>query len=636
MSYAQKNIQQAIEVIREFIRSLPETAGVYRMIDAQENVLYVGKAKRLKRRVLNYTQFDRLPNRLKRMVARTVRMEVVHTATEAEALLLESTLIKKLQPQYNILLKDDKSFPYIYVTTHQNFPRALKYRGRHKGVEGRFFGPYLSANLVNEMLITLQKAFMIRNCSDSIFANRSRPCLQYHIKRCSAPCVGYVTQEEYAAQIQSVEKFLSGKSNEIQAEFAQHMYDASDAMDFEKAAQWRDRIAAMTTMQSHQALNQVAGLYDADIMALARTPAQDQICIQVFFIRGGQNYGNKSYFPRFDSEEGSESVLSAFIAQFYSNKDIPPILLTNLIPDEQDVLEEALSSIADSPLKIINPQRGSKKALVDAALKNADMALAQRQASSQSLAKKMDGLGDLLNLVHPLHRIEVYDNSHLSGTDMIGAMIVATRDGFAKNAYRKFNIKQSNAADDYAMMREVMQRRFREISKYAIENQNDHKDSILRNLKENFDLPDLILIDGGKGQLSTVMDILKEMGILGFFKVVAVAKGIDRNAGREWLHLDTGDAFQLPHHDPILHYIQTIRDEVHRFAIGAQRHKRLMSVDKTTLDTIPNIGKVRKKALLSHFGSAKAVMDASITDLCHVDGINKATAEVIYHWFRDY
>jgi excinuclease ABC subunit C len=612
------SLEEGVAIIRAHLATLPAAPGVYRMIAETGDALYVGKARDLKRRVTNYTQIQRLPIRLQRMVAETRSMEFVRTHTEVEALLLESNMIKRLMPRYNVLLRDDKSFPYIHLTGDHDFPQLLKHRGSRTR-PGDYFGPFASAGAVSRTLIALQKAFMIRNCSDSVFATRTRPCLQFHIKRCTAPCVDKVSKGAYAHQIAQAREFLSGKSNEVQGELAGEMQQASERLDFETAAQLRDRIRALTAIQGHQDIN-VQGVEDADIVAAHEMGGQ--VGLQVFFVRGGYNYGNRAYFPSHDKAESPTEVLAAFLAQFYDNKQPPRQVLVNLMPDESGLLEEALTLKAGYRVELLEPQRGEKKRLIDMAAANAREALARRMAEGSAQAKLLAGVAELFGLDTPPERIEIYDNSHIQGTNAVGGMVVAGPEGFMKTAYRIFNIKNPDLepGDDFGMMREVMTRRFG------------------RAIKEDPDRsagqwPDLVLIDGGLGQLNAVMGVIEEMGITDL-PLVSIAKGPDRNAGREQFFLPGREPFQLPINDPVLYYLQRLRDEAHRWAIGGHRARRQRQISASPLDEIPGIGPTRKKALLHHFGSAKAVARAGLADLEAAPGISTAMARSIYEHFH--
>ncbi len=603
-------LAEGVACIKSAVRTLPGTPGVYRMLADDETVLYVGKARSLKRRVVSYTQISRLPVRLKRMVAATRRMEFVYTHTEAEALLLEANLIKTLKPRYNILLRDDKSYPYIRLNSGHDYPGLFKYRGARKK-DGAYFGPFATAGDVNRTLITLQKAFMLRNCTDSMFAQRKRPCLQYHIKRCTAPCVGYCSRAEYAAQVGQARDFLSGKSHDVQQELSGAMTAASAEENFEAAARYRDRIKALAAIQARQTIH-LPGLRDADIVALHQE--EGRCCVQVFFFRAGQNFGNRGYFPRHAPEAGAQEVLSAFLAQFYSDKPAPREVLLSLNPGEdRALLEEALGT------RLSCPMRGDRRKAVEFAQANAQEALhrdiARRASDRQMLAE----VAALFGLPEPPKRIEVYDNSHIGGTRQIGAMIVAGPDGFMKSEYRKFNIREAAAGDDYAMMREVMTRRFSKAGEEA----GSEK------------WPDLLLIDGGLGQVHAVEEALTALGLKGKLPLAGVAKGPDRNAGRETFFVPGKKPFQLPEHTPVLHYLQRLRDESHRFVIGAQRTRRQGTLQASALDQIPGVGASRKRALLHRFGSAQAVARAGIENLENVNGISASLARQIYEFFHE-
>ncbi|QQG37083.1 MAG: excinuclease ABC subunit UvrC [Micavibrio aeruginosavorus] len=607
-------------LIGNFARSLPETPGVYRMLDAAGGVLYVGKARALRRRVTSYTQTEKLPIRLQRMVAETADMVFVHTHTEVEALLLESNLIKKLKPRFNVLLRDDKSFPYILITRDHDFPLLTKHRGAHNR-KGDYFGPFASVVSVNHTVAILQRAFMLRNCADTVFANRSRPCLQYHIKRCTAPCVGLVSQQDYAGQVRLAHDFLSGKSREVQDSFVQQMQQASAVQNYEEAAKFRDRIRALTLIQSSQDVN-VEGLGDADVVGLWRENGRS--CVMVFFFRGGQNFGNRAYFPRHNAEEPDEALLGAFLAQFYENKPAPREILLSHPVEEAALLEQALNekNAGRFKVRLAVPEKGQKKRLVELVVRNAREALEREALQLAGTGKLLEGVAALFDLDETPQRIEVYDNSHIAGTNMVGAMIVAGPEGFRKNAYRKFNIREAAAADDYGMMREVMQRRF---AKAMEEGRGPETEG----------WPDVLLIDGGQGQFNAVHAALEDMGIAGSLTLVSIAKGPDRNAGREKFFMAGRPMFQLPVDDPVLHYLQRLRDEAHRFAIGSHRARRSKQIAISPLDDVPGIGAKRKKALLLHFGSAQEVARAGVQDLRQVEGISDAVAEKIYHYFHD-
>lgn len=606
------------DVVRDYVKTLPGTPGVYRMLNADGDVLYVGKAKSLKKRVTSYTRPERLTVRIARMVAQTASMEFVTTHTEAEALLLEANLIKRLKPRYNILLRDDKSFPSILLTSDHPYPQVLKHRGA-RSAKGEYFGPFASAGAVNETLQTLQRAFLLRTCSDSQFAARTRPCLLYQIKRCAAPCVGRISEADYADLALQARDFLTGRSQAIQQRLADDMQTASDALEFELAAQLRDRIAALTRVQARSEQVNAAGLAEADVIAAHQ--AGGQTCIQVVFIRAGRNYGNRAYYPAHAKDDDAPAVLEAFLGQFYTNKPCPKqVLLSHPLPN-QALVTDALAVHAGRKVRVSCPARGDKRALVAHAADNARDALARRLSESASQRRLLEGMADLLGMDAPPNRIEVYDNSHVSGTKAVGGMIVAGPDGFDKKAYRTFTIKGDTApGDDYAMMREVLTRRFS------------------RALKEDPDRdrggwPDLVLIDGGKGQLGVALEVFTELGI-DDVTVAGIAKGPDRNAGREQVFLPDRAPFIVRPRDPVTYFIQRLRDEAHRFAIGAHRGKRSRAIGTSRLDGLPGVGPKRKKALLHHFGSAKAVAGAGRSELAAVDGISRALADKIYDWFH--
>jgi excinuclease ABC subunit C len=609
---------RGITVIEACVKTLPGSPGVYRMLNAAGEALYVGKAKHLKKRVAAYTQPQKHSIRIQRMIAATASMEFTTTHTEAEALLLEANLIKKLKPRYNILLRDDKSFPYILITGDHEYPQVTKHRGT-RDRKGEYFGPFASGFAVNETLAVLHKAFLLRNCSDHIFALRTRPCLQYQIKRCTAPCVAKVTKRQYARQVDMARSFLEGKSRAIQEEFAAKMQDASERLDFEEAAAYRDRIRALTQIQAEQTVN-IESIDSADVFAIHRDAGAS--CVQVFFFRAGQNFGNRAYFPRHEKDESSSAILSAFIAQFYINKPIPREIIVNADADAQEVIEQALRAKAGHKVSILKPQRGDRKTLVDMAENNARGALARRMADALAQEAMFEKLAGVFGLGNAPERIEVYDNSHIAGSHTLGAMIVATPEGLQKNAYRKFNAKGDGAAgDDYAMMREMLSRRFQSLLKAEAEGTPAV-------------WPDLLLIDGGQGQLGATLETLAELGI-GDMPVVAIAKGPDRNAGRERFFMPGREPFSLPPDDPVLYFLQRLRDEAHRFAITSHRARRSRALGATPLDSVPGIGAKRKKALLLHFGSAKAVAEAGVADLQKVAGISKAAALRIYAFFHD-
>ena len=616
------DLKRGIDVIKSTAKKLTAQPGVYRMLDHEGNALYVGKAKSLNKRVISYTRTNALSNRLMRMVSETISMEIITTRTEIEALLLESNLIKTLKPRFNILLRDDKSFPYIMLTKDHDSPQLAKHRGPRKR-KAEWFGPFASASAVNRTITELTRAFMLRTCSDSIFSARSRPCLQYQIKRCSAPCVGKVTHRQYDEQVRLAARFLSGESKAVQEEFAQKMHEAASTLEFEEAAIWRNRIRALTTIQAHQDINLPSEL-NADIIALEQKEGKS--CVQVFFMRNGSNYGNKSYFPKHENEAEPAQIMAAFIGQFYDDKPCPPELLVNILPEQHDLIAEALSTQSDRKINITQPSRGHRRKLMQMATRNSSEALSRELAQSSSQKKMLLAVQELFDLDDLPKRIEVYDNSHIQGSNAVGGMIVAGEEGFLKSAYRKFNIIKDEAmpdfgGDDFAMMRQVLTRRF----KRAMQDDPERKTGVW---------PDLVLLDGGKGQLSSALEVMDELGIHDV-PLVAISKGPDRNAGREEFHQPEKQSFQLPVNTPVLHFLQRLRDEAHRFAIGAHRARRQKAATSNPLDQIPGIGAKRKKALLSHFGSARSISRADIPDLMQVDGISKAVAEVIYGWFHD-
>ena len=613
-----EEVRIGVDLLIDTVRTLPGKPGVYRMLNAAGEALYVGKAKNLKKRVVAYTRVDRMPGRLQRMVFETRACEVVVTHTEAEALLLEINLIKELKPRYNILLRDDKSFPYIMIPGGHGFPRIVKHRGaRAKG--NTYFGPFASAGAVNRTLTTLQKVFLLRSCTDSVFANRSRPCLLYQIKRCAAPCVGYIDEAAYTQLVDEAREFLSGDSSKIQTELGRRMDTASQAMDFETAAVYRDRIRAMTAVQAHQDIN-VRDLKETDVIALHR--AGGQSCVQVFFFRGGQNFGNKAYFPSHALDDEDGAIVEAFIGQFYDSFPSPREILVNVAPPNGELLEEALTLKAGRNVAIAVPQRGDRRKLVENVELNAREALGRRLAENTAQRKLLEGTAEVFKLAAPPERIEVYDNSHISGTNAVGAMIVAGPDGLVKSAYRKFNIRTEDLApgDDYGSMKEVLTRRFARAQK---EDPN-------RDLGQ---WPDLVLLDGGQGQLSAGLAVLTELGITDVC-MAAIAKGPDRNAGREQFFMPNATPFMLPSNHPVLYFLQRLRDEAHRFAISAHRAKRSKAIGQSLLDEVTGIGAARKKALLRHFGSAKGVAAAGIADLQAVEGISAAMAKKIYDHFH--
>ena len=606
-------------VIAAYVRTLDSSPGVYRMLDAQARVLYVGKARNLKMRVTNYTRPTGHSGRIDRMISETARMMFLTTRTETEALLLEQNLIKQLKPRYNVLLRDDKSFPNILVGSEHAFPQISKHRGAKKS-KGNYYGPFASAGAVNRTLTQLQRVFLLRDCSDAMFDSRSRPCLLYQIKRCSAPCVDKISTDDYAATVADAERFLSGRSTEIQELLATQMQAAAEKMEFERAAALRDRIRALTQVQSAQGINP-RGVIEADVIALHL--AGGQACIQVFFIRANQNWGNQDFYPRIGPDVEEAEVLEAFIGQFYDSKDPPRMLLLSHPIENADLMTEALTGKLGRKVEIIVPQRSEKAELVDGALRNARESLARKQSETASQGKLLKGLAEAFAMDAPPQRIEVYDNSHIQGSHAVGGMIVAGPEGFIKSQYRKFNIKGDDLTpgDDFGMMKEVLSRRFKRLLK-----DDPDRDKAL--------WPDLLLIDGGAGQVSAVAEIMNDFGI-NDLPMIGVAKGVDRDHGKEEFHRIGQRPFALRHNDPVLYFIQRLRDEAHRFAIGTHRAKRAKTITATPLDEVPGVGAGRKKALLSHFGSAKAVSRANLIDLKAVDGISSALAETIYAFFND-
>ena len=611
-------LARGVGVIAAVLATLPGTPGVYRMVNVKGDVLYVGKAKSLKKRVVAYTRPDRLPLRLQRMIAETATMEVVTTKTEVEALLLESNLIKTLGPRYNILLKDDKSFPHILVTADHDWPQVLKHRGA-RSRKGEYFGPFASAGAVNQTLASLQRAFLLRSCSDSVFSSRTRPCLLFQIKRCCAPCVERIAHADYLALVEEARAFLSGHSQRIQRDLAAKMEAASAALEFEQAALLRDRIRALARIQAHQDVNP-AEVTEADVIALHQ--AGDGTCVQVFFFRAGCNYGNRAYFPVHAQGQDAAEVMAAFLGQFYADKTPPADILLSQEPAEAEIVARALSEKAGRKVTLSVPKRGDRKRLMEHAYDNARDALGRRMAESGAQRKLLDGVAAAFGLDAAPERIEVYDNSHIQGSDAVGAMIVAGPDGLMKSSYRKFNIKSAELTpgDDFAMMREVLERRFKRAQKEDPD-------------RDRGQWPDLVLIDGGLGQLNAALAVLADLGI-DDVAMVGIAKGPDRNAGRERFFLPGRPVLSLESRDPVLYFLQRLRDEAHRFAIGTHRARRSKGLSQSSLDGVPGIGAKRKKALLHHFGSAKEVAGAALADLEAVDGISRTMAKKIHDYFH--
>ena len=605
------------EVIQDYLRTLDGSPGVYRMLNAASEVLYVGKARNLKARVSNYARPSGHSGRIARMIHETTSMMFLTTRTELEALLLEQNLIKQLKPRYNVLLRDDKSFPNILISSEHPYPQIKKHRGR-KSEKGAYFGPFASAGAVNRTLNQLQKVFLLRNCSDSMFESRTRPCLQYQIKRCSAPCVDKISRAGYATLVDDAQRFLEGKTTSVQADLAKSMAQASTDMEFERAAALRDRIRALTQVQQTQGINP-QGVAEADVVALHLE--HGQACVQVFFIRANQSWGNRDFYPKTGAGAEEPEIMEAFLTQFYDDKEPPRRVLLSHPVENPDLVAEALAIRAGRKVELAVPQRGEKAELVENAARNARESLARRMAESTTQNKLLTGLAEAFDLDVPPKRIEVYDNSHIQGTNAVGGMIVAGADGFLRSQYRKFNIKSDAGAnsDDFGMMKEVLTRRFERLLKEDPERKSDM-------------WPDLLLIDGGQGQVSAVAGIMSELGVEDI-PMVGVAKGIDRDAGKEEFHRPGERPFALQRNDPVLYFIQRLRDEAHRWAIGAHRAKRAKAVSLTPLDDIPGIGATRKRALLQHFGSAKAVARAGLSDLQAVDGISEAMAKTIADYF---
>jgi len=607
------------EVIQGYLKTIDGSPGVYRMLDSESRVLYVGKARNLRARVSNYARPSGHSGRIARMISNTASMMFLTTKTETEALLLEQNLIKQLKPKFNVLLRDDKSFPNILVTADQDYPQIKKHRGAKKE-KGNYYGPFASAGAVNRTLNQLQRVFLLRDCSNAMFESRTRPCLQHQIKRCSAPCVGKISPEEYQKTVQDAQKFLNGKSTDIQARLASDMAQASEDMEFERAAALRDRIKALTQVQTAQGINP-QGVSEADIIALHLD--QGQACVQVFFIRANQNWGNRDYYPRVGPDVDAAEVLEAFIGQFYDTREPPRQLILSNEIENPDLMADALSGKLGRKVELLVPKRGEKAELVDGALRNARESLARKLAETATQTNLLKGLADAFDLDGPPQRIEVYDNSHIQGTNAVGGMIVAGPDGMMKNQYRKFNIRgeELTPGDDFGMMKEVLTRRFKRL------------------LKEDPDRklgmwPELLLIDGGAGQVSAVASIMREYGVEDI-PMVGVAKGIDRDVGKEEFYRVGKRPMALRHNDPVLYFIQRLRDEAHRFAIGTHRAKRAKAVGATPLDEVPGVGAARKRALLAHFGSAKAVGRANLSDLLAVEGVSGALAERIYAFFHE-
>ena len=614
-----KMTQTGYELIHTYVQQLTAVPGVYRMLGEKAQVLYVGKARNLKARVSTYARPGQHSSRIARMISETTSMMFLTTRTETEALLLEQNLIKQLKPRYNVLLRDDKSFPNILVTTEHSYPQIKKHRGA-KREKGHYYGPFASAGAVNRTLSQLQRVFMLRNCSDSMFDGRTRPCLQYQIKRCSGPCVGKISEDDYAKAVKDAERFLKGKSTLIQEELAKDMALASETMEFERAAALRDRIRALTQVQTTQGINPKT-VSEADIISLHMEGGQ--ACVQVFFIRANQNWGNRDFYPKVSADMSHDEVIEAFLGQFYTTKDPARQIILSHGIENNDLMQNMLSEKIGRKVEILVPQKGEKHDLVLAALRNAKESLARKMSESATQQKLLRGVAEAFDLPEPPVRIEVYDNSHIQGAHAVGAMIVSGPEGFLKNAYRKFNIKGDSLTpgDDFGMMKEVLSRRFKRLMKEDPERKSES-------------WPDLLLIDGGSGQVSAVAEILKDYGVEDI-AMVGVAKGVDRDHGKEEFHVRGKRPFALQRNDPVLYFVQRLRDEAHRFAIGTHRAKRSKSIASSPLDEIDGVGAERKRALLAHFGSAKAVSRANLADLKAVEGVSAAMAEKIYDFFHE-
>ncbi|PHR62028.1 MAG: excinuclease ABC subunit C [Robiginitomaculum sp.] len=615
----ESNAKIGTDLIKDHVRQLPATPGVYRMLDSAGNLLYVGKAKALRKRVNAYTKLTGHPRRIQRVISATAAMEFILTETETEALLLESNLIKRLKPRYNILLRDDKSFLHILIRTDHSAPQILKHRGRRKK-QGEYFGPFASAASVHRTLDTLQKAFLLRNCTDAMFESRTRPCMQFQIKRCAGPCTGEILPEDYNELVDQASQFLRGKSSTLNEQLNSQMSQAAEMQDYERAGDLRDRIRALATITANQMVNP-SHVSEADIIAVEMQGGAS--CVRVFFFRAGQNWGERAFFPRHDTEATAEEVLEAFLGQFYENKTPPGLILINVDVPGNALLSEALSVRAGRNVRIVRPKQGEKAKLVQNACTNAKNALQRHLAASASRTRQLKGVQEIFGLAHMPNRIETYDNSHISGSHAIGGMIVAGPEGFEKSKYRKFNIKNKdiNPGDDFGMMQEVLTRRFARLAKEIEAGEAD--------------IPDLVLIDGGAGQLSAALKVVEALGLKGQIKLVGIAKGRDRDAGREQFFVPGKKPFRLPHNDTVLYYLQQLRDEAHRYAIGVHRRKRAGALIRSLLDDVPGVGPTRKKAILAHFGSAKQAAGASLADLEAVKGLSGQMARTIYDWFHE-
>ncbi|HZH11615.1 MAG TPA: excinuclease ABC subunit UvrC [Microvirga sp.] len=629
------SVQRGTEVIRRFWTTLPNAPGVYRMLDAKGDVLYVGKAKSLKNRVGSYARGQAHSNRIARMIGETTSMEFVTTATETEALLLEANLIKQLKPRYNVLLRDDKSLPYILLTTDHAAPQLVKHRGARKR-KGDYYGPFASVWAVNRTINALQRAFLLRSCNDSYFENRTRPCLLFQIKRCSGPCTNEVSPEDYAELVSEARAFLSGKSNAVKQRITEEMQAAAEELEFERAARCRDRLAALSAIQGVQGIN-TQSVEEADVFALDEQAGQ--FCVEVFFFRNWQNWGNRAYFPKADKSMTPDEVLSSFLAQFYDDKPAPRLILLSHEIEDAELMAAALSTKGETRVEIHAPQRGERRQLIDYVLRNAKEALGRRLADTASQQKLLISLGQAFGMSRTPKRVEIYDNSHIMGTNAVGAMVVAGANGFMKQHYRTFNMKSEDLkpGDDYGMMREMLQRRFARLVKEEPRTPDSQENAASSHPDDAFPAwPDLVLIDGGKGQLEAARQALAEVGVSeDDVTLVGIAKGRDRDAGRETFFKVGQPPFKLPPRDPALYFVQRLRDEAHRFAIGTHRAKRKREMVKNPLDEIPGIGPTRKRALLHHFGTVKAIQRAALEDLMKAPGVNAATARAVYDFFHE-
>ena len=608
-------VPRGVDVILEYLKRLPQTSGIYQMLDASGNVLYIGKARNLRKRVSSYIRVERLTVRIQRMITLIASMEFIVTRNEVEALLLEANLIKRLQPRFNILLRDDKTFPHIVLTLSHPFPRLCMHRGRRSPGD-KFYGPFASSKMVATTIIALQKAFLLRNCPDTAFANRTRPCLQYQIKRCTAPCTNKVSETDYADQVKQVHHFLTGGSRAIQQQFVQKMLEASQAYNFEIAARYRDRIRALAEIQAHQDIN-ITNLGDSDIIAVVQE--KGITCVQVFFFRAGCNCGSRTYFPHHDKSLAIDEVFGAFLVQFYENKPIPPRILLSHVPQEQELIGQGMSLRAGKSVKLLIPKKGTKRRLIDSALNNAHEALSRRLIKTESQAHSLAMIKNIFKLPSIPQRIEVFDNSHLHGKFPVAVMIVADAQGFIKSQYRKFNLKEDQTAgDDYAMIQEVIDRRFTREK---------------RESQKRPSWPDLVILDGGQGQLNVALEVFSHLNITDV-SMVAMAKGPDRHAGKERFFVPHSRSFSLNVGDPTLLYLQNLRDEAHRFAIKSHRERRKKALSDSPLDQIPGVGSKRKRMLLYHFGSMGGIIRAGVADLAEVTGISDVIAQRIYHFFH--